>query len=254
MNPRSSTPYEEDFENDDPMVESDPVVEAQEEVAAAHEVLDVVTREHRRISRDLHDSVGQELTGLRYMASNLAGLLRAKGLEEAEIAELVAQSANEAQRMLRRAIKGVLPAEVSAKGLPKALAQLAAQVRERYGVDCICKAPEELELPSHECAGEMLKIAQEACRNAAKHAQARQIALRLTKEDDGVSLVIENDGQPIDLDDRESATGIGLQIMRSRAKVISAQFQIEPLPAGGTRVAVFLPSVRSGATPTPSGG
>lgn len=248
MTSSADTPFQdledEEWEDGEPPAPGDPVVEAQEELAAAREVLLVVQKEHRRISRDLHDSVGQELYGLSLLASNLALQLHAREIEEAEIAELIAQSANDAQRMLRRAIKGVLPREVEADGLPKALLRLAGYVRDRYGVDCVATVPDTLVLPDHECAGALLKIAQQACENASKYAEPKRIQIRLEKESVGHRLTVENDGLPIEINDSESVTGIGLAIMRTRAKVISGTFLIEPLPEGGTRVEVFLPEKR----------
>lgn len=235
---------DEELEDGEPPAPGDPVVEAQEELAAAREVLLVVQKEHRRISRDLHDSVGQELYGLSLLASNLARQLHARGIEEADIADLIAQSANDAQRMLRRAIKGVLPAEVQADGLPKALVRLAGYVRDRYGVDCVATVPDALVLPDHECAGALLKIAQQACQNASKYAKPKRIEILLEKESTGHRLTILNDGLPLQINDGDSVTGIGLAIMRTRAKVISGTFLIEPLPEGGTRVEVFLPEKR----------
>ncbi len=235
----------DDFEEPpDPADESNPFVEAQEELVAAREIVSVIEKEHRRISQDLHDNVGQELFGLRLMASTLTDQLRAKGLPEAEVAQLLVDSASEAQRMLRQAIKGVYPKEVDADGLPRALAKFAGEVRDIYHVDCICKTPAQLHLPDHDCAEALLKIANQACRNAAQYAQPQQIVIRLTEEPTGVRMEIENDGQPIDLDDTQSATGIGLALMRTRARSIGAEFLIEPMQGGGTRVDVFLKTRR----------
>jgi len=254
MTSSADTPFndldDQELEEGEPPVPGDPVTEAQEELAAAREVLHAVQKEHRRISRDLHDSVGQELYGLSLLASNLARQLRAPDLgsadlaEVADIADLIAQSANDAQRMLRRAIKGVMPAEVQADGLPKALSRWAGYVRDRYGVDCVALVPDTLVLPDHECAGALLKITQQACINAAKYAEPTRIQIRLEKESTGYRLSVENDGLPIQINDSDSVTGIGLAIMRTRAKVISGTFLIEPLPEGGTRVEVFLPEKR----------
>lgn len=243
--PDDDLSFEEPY---DPLADSDPMLEAQEELAAAREILDVVTREHRRISRDLHDYVGQELTALSYLSSVLASQLRAKGLEEADTADLIVQLAREGHRMLRLAIKGVMPTEVRAAGLPQALADWAGKVRERYGVDCICKVPDSLTLRDDEVAHALLMIAKSACENAAKYAHPSLIQLRLTQSPEGVRLEIENDGQSIDLDDRESITGIGLEIMRTRAKVICAEFRIGPLPRGGTLVEVLIPAAKDGAS------
>lgn len=229
---------------------SDPILEAQEELAAARQIVAVVTKEHRRISRDLHDNVGGALYALRLMATNLAAVLRTKGIEEANQAEMLEEQAAEAQRQLRFAIKGVYPREVDADGLPKALERLASQVRDRYGIRCEARAPENLVLPNHDMAGALLKIAQQACQNASKYGQPKFISMVVRPEAEGFRLVVENDGLPYRIDESDSVTGIGLAIMRTRARAVSGNFLIEARPGGGTRVEVFLPRPRGARIPT----
>ena len=217
---------------------------AQDELDATYEILEVITKEHRRISRDLHDSVGQELTALRYLTANLALQLGDLGSDQAEQAELIAELVQEAQRKLRRAIKGVLPVELDAEGLPAGLHRLAAEVGKRYGVECSCEAAENIVLPNDECATELLRIAQEASRNAVKHTRATKIALRLTVNATEVALEIENNGEPIDPEDQDSISGFGIQIMRSRASLIGAEFEVASESPRQTIVRCTLPSVR----------
>lgn len=214
---------------------------AEEELLRSQQVLEVITREQQRISRDLHDTVGQELTGLSFMAKKLAQKLNARGLVEAESATTIADGIKRAIAKVRKAIKGVMPVEVDARGLMVALEHLSMRTRERYSIDCHFECVRPVEVENRDTATHLYRIAQEAVNNAVKHGEASRIVITLEDDPNEVRLSIVNDGLTIEEDGNAETSGIGVRIMHFRAGVIGARLTLEPESGGGTRVLCVLP-------------
>jgi PAS domain S-box-containing protein len=213
---------------------------AEEELLRSQQVLEVITREQQRISHDLHDTVGQELTALSLSAKRLAQKLEARGAPEAGAAATMADEIKQAIVKLRKAVKGVVPVEVDARGLMVALEHLALSVRERHPVDCRFHCPRPVKLQDRDTATHLYRIAREAVNNALKHGRATRIVIGLESISGEIRLIVENDGLTIEDDPDSEASGIGVRIMQFRAGVIGAKLVIEPAPGGGTRVACTL--------------
>lgn len=213
----------------------------EEELLRSQQVLEVITREQQRISHDLHDTIGQELTGLSLMSKRLAQKLEARGLEEARLAGTISEGIKRAIAKVRKAVKGVAPVEVDAKGLMVALEHLALLTREQHGIDCHFECGRPVEVGDRSTATHLFRIAQEAVNNAIKHGEATRIVIGLERDPKGLRMTVANDGIAIAEDGDEEASGIGVRIMHFRAGVIGARLTIEPLAEGGTRVVCGFP-------------
>jgi signal transduction histidine kinase len=207
-----------------------------EEHRLEREVLDVCEREQRRIGQDLHDGLGQHLTGLGLMCKRLEQKLSAKapveGHDAARIAEYVAQAVSQARELSR----GLRPVVLAADGLAGGLRQLAVTTQQMSGLPCNLRVEGEVGMPDDAVETHLFRIAQEAVNNAAKHACATHIDLTLAATaGGGLRLSIEDDGigftQP-----SPPVQGMGLQIMRHRANVIGATLEIRRGNTGGTAV------------------
>lgn len=205
------------------------------------EIADAATHEQQRLSRDLHDSIGQELTGLTMMGVKLAESLKDHSPKHADAAASLVEGLKRTLQQVRRISRGLAPVDIEAGGLTVALAQLAEQTRLMAPTECIfrCESPVVLRDPG--VANHLYRIAQEAISNALKHAQARTITIVLDADSRFCRLTIEDDGQGIDPahngSKREgSENGTGLRIMRYRANLIGAQFRVGEVPTGGTRI------------------
>lgn len=213
----------------------------EEELHRSQQVLEFITREQQRISRDLHDTVGQELTALGFTSRKLAQKLAAQGRPEAETAATLDEGVKQAISKLRKAIQGVVPVEVGPEGLMVALEHLATRIRERYGIDCHFECARSVEFDDQNTATELFRIAQEAVNNAVKHGKAGRIVLSLEGDATSIRLGIRNDGVTIEDNPDAEKSGIGVRIMHFRAGVIGARLRIEPVPGGGTNVMCILP-------------
>ena len=211
-----------------------------ERKALEKQVVDATTDEQRRIGQDIHDGIGQELTGLRYMAQTHAEILASKSLPEAKIAERISEWLQTVQRELRSIIRELVPVELDGQGLVAALQGLAERTTDMHDLRCSVSGNTSLTSFDTAQATQLFRIVQEAVGNAVKHADALQIAIRLNEGSDALRLQIADDGVGID-QQNESPAQFGLRTMAYRAGLIGADLQIESTPHGGTSITCVIP-------------
>jgi PAS domain S-box-containing protein len=203
------------------------------------EVLEIAAQEQRRIGQDLHDGIGQELTGLALMSQCLAGTLAKKGAPEADAAAKIVSGLEETLHHVRALSRGLVPVDVGADGLMIALAQLCERTNELHDITCSFHCGEPVCILDNQTATHLFRMTQEALTNAIKHGRARQIDVTLSVDGDLVTLEIGDDGIGLTERDFETA-GSGLRIMRYRAGLIGAKLAIGPAAPQGTRVTCTL--------------
>jgi two-component system CheB/CheR fusion protein len=210
-----------------------------EREAVQREVLAIAAREQRQIGQELHDGVGQELTGLGLMAQSLAQRLPEDGAEQ-RIALRVLRGLDSVHQQVREVSRGLIPVHVESRGLSAALDDLAARTAEACGIEVTAECPEWVELPDHATATHLFRIAQEAVANAVRHGRPRHIRLTLLAEPNGLRMRIRDDGTGIGAG-AEQGDGLGLRIMRYRAGQIGGTLEVHPSRQGGTVVSCTLP-------------
>jgi PAS domain S-box-containing protein len=204
------------------------------------ELVDAVWQQQRRFGQELHDTLGQELTGIRMMADSLRWKLATATRPEAEQAAELTRFILNAQSGARRLAKGLFPVEIDAHGLMAALQELAEVTSEQCNIRCTFQCDEPVEVERNEAATELFRIAQEATTNAVKHGQASQVALSLKADGRKLTLRVQDDGVGIDEQVARSAGGMGLRIMRYRAAAIGAKLAVRAVPRGGTLLTCIL--------------
>jgi diguanylate cyclase (GGDEF)-like protein/PAS domain S-box-containing protein len=217
-----------------------------ERVTLEQELLDVATRERAHLAHDLHDGLGQQLTGialfLRGLAKQVVRELPAHAQDFERIDQLVSKSIED----MRGLAGGMLPIAVERAGLAGALTALSTQAKELYGlqvaleIDPLLHTPIELHV-----ASELYRIVQEATCNVARHARATLLKISVQFADSKLNLIIADDGiglaESPPASDR--ATGLGLRIMRYRAERLGGTFQIDRRSPQGTAIRVSCPLV-----------
>jgi PAS domain S-box-containing protein len=198
------------------------------------EVLAIAAREQRQIGQELHDGVGQELTGLGLMAQSLAQRLPEVAGEKRIALRLVTEL-DSVHRQVRELSRGLIPVHVESRGLAAALDDLAARTSAVSGISVTAECPRWVEPPDHATATQLFRIAQEAVCNALRHGRPRHIRLALNDEPTGLGLRVEDDGIgiPSGLDQN---VGLGIRIMQYRAGVIGGVLEFSPAQGGGTVV------------------
>jgi signal transduction histidine kinase len=203
-------------------------------------ILEIGERERRSIGRDLHDGLGQHLTGTALTGQILSEKLRARNAEEAAEAQKMVGLVNAAIEQTRHLARGLLLEAIEPEGLPSALQELAATTTEQFRVSCVFRREGGVTLDESGTATHLYRIAQEAVRNALRHGRPRRIDITLASGERGMTLAVSDDGVGLP---RTAATspGLGLRIMAHRAVIIGASFSIEAPSEGGTLVVCRLP-------------
>jgi PAS domain S-box-containing protein len=206
------------------------------------EVMQVATRVQQRIGGDLHDGLGQQLAGIAMMLQGLGQRVANAGISplSAEVDEIV-KLVNAAIRSTRSLARGLSPVRPSREGLLEGFEELVNQVLERYRirVHMELSLPEEMSLDEN-TATNLYRIAQEGVLNAARHADASQIHLRLRVAGPDVELLIIDDGKGFD-PLQFARGGMGLRIMRFRAQLIGGYLSVESRPGAGTTLRCRCP-------------
>jgi signal transduction histidine kinase len=196
-------------------------------------------REQGRIGRDLHDGIGQHLTGIAFMSKVLEQKLADRFQDEAADAAKIVQYVNETISKTRELSRGLLPVSSNPSGLKDALERWAGEVQEMFGITCRFFADKAILIYEDSLATHLYRIAQEAVNNAIKHGHPTGIDISLTRVRDGIALEIQDNGTGLP-NDAGISGGIGLRIMRYRAKVIGGTLQVQPRPEGGTIISCYV--------------
>ena len=204
-------------------------------------LLDAVGREQRRFGTDLHDGLGQELTGLSLLISALTSTARAAHSPHTADLEQAYDVARHALQSCQTIARGLSPIGPSEGGLIGALRALVSRLKGTSGpsVDISVSEVSRLGL-SPTATDHLYRIAQEALTNALKHANANSIKVTLDVERDRVRLEICDDGEGVK-DAGPHTPGLGLRTMQYRASMIGTRFEIAPFGRNGTRVRCDCP-------------
>lgn len=199
------------------------------------ELLRVSDAEKDRIGSDLHDGLGQYLTGISCLSAALRDKLQAQKRGEAEDAATISSLVQEAIAQTRALARGLCPVQLETSGLETALEDLAAQVQRLHGMECEFVA----QGPGDSCdtgiAIHLYRIAQEAINNAVKHASAKRLTLSLDFSREQKVLTIEDDGCGFD-PQSEHGPSSGMSLMPYRAAMIGGTLTVTSQPNSGTKV------------------
>jgi PAS domain S-box-containing protein len=194
-------------------------------------ILEISAEEQRRIGQDLHDGLGQHLTGIAFMSKVQEQKLAEKGLAEAAEAARIVKLVNEAINKTRELAHGLLPVFSDAHGLMSALQRWSAEVEDLFNISCSLRIDQPVLIHDANMSTHLYRIAQEAVNNAIKHGQARNITISLFASNECGTLRIENDGLALP-ESSTDGSGMGMQIMSYRARMIGGSLKVE---SGGIR-------------------
>ena len=204
------------------------------------EIIEISEREQERIGRDLHDGVCQYLAAIGITASMLKhDVEKTSGSLAAKVEEL-ANHVRDAAARVRQLARGLSPVDRDEGGLESALEELASSTAKLTGISCSfvcpCPAPNLENTP----AIHLFRIAQEAISNALKHGHANTVVIALDTGDGACSLRVSDDGFGF-IPTITERKGMGLSIMRYRARTIGGTLEIHPNSPTGTVIACTIP-------------
>jgi PAS domain S-box-containing protein len=208
------------------------IMDMSEQQQLQREVLGISLGEQRRIGQELHDGLGQQLTGLGLLATSL---LNKASKPEHALASQLASGLQQAISQVRALSRGLMPVDIDAEGLAGALEILVNEVRLQSDIEVDLAITERVHVADNNSALHLYRIAQEALNNAIKHSRASRIEISLGLAGSRGCLVIRDNGHGFEEHSHESR-GLGLRIMRHRCGMIDAEIMIESSREHGTEV------------------
>jgi signal transduction histidine kinase len=203
-------------------------------------LLEIREHERRRIGHDLHDNLGQQLTAISYKTQALENILRKKMIPEADDTERITSLIEMAKKQAKSLSIGLSP--MLGKGeysLMTAVVALASNSEKLFGIPCVISCTKPVPIYNEAALIHLYRIAQEAITNAARHAKPSQIEIRLKRKHNNIELSVKDDGTGFTVP--KHLDGMGLEIMRYRARIMNASLDIRPDSNNGTIVTcIFL--------------
>jgi len=209
------------------------------------EILTISERERSSIGHELHDDLCQHLVGTSFAAGVLAQHLgsRADGAETE--AQAIVGMIQEGIAKTRDLARGLLLAEIKSDELAVELEEYSQAVSQQSGVPCRFTAHGQTNANNEATASHLFRIAQEAVRNALRHAHPTSLEIVLMENEKHLVLIVSDDGSGIA--DERAGTGMGLRIMAQRAEIIGGDLAVEPAEGGGTCVHCRVPIMEPAA-------
>ena len=203
------------------------------------EILKIEEMERQRIGHDLHDNLGQQLTGISYISQLIESRLKEKSIPEAKEAARLTFLINKTSNQIKLMSRGLsLMMENGKEGLMVAIEDLASNTEKAFNIPCVLKCNKPVPVYNETAVTHLYRIVQEAVTNAVKHAKPGHIEICLNKVDDKIKLTIKDNGTGIAAPNQ--GKGIGLQIMKYRADIIGASLDIQSDINKGTLVSCIL--------------
>lgn len=204
-------------------------------------VLEVSEEAQAQIGREMHDDLGQLLTGAAYMAGSLANRLLKIDHAASEQAEVLKRIAQDAIKRSRYISHSLIPFNVANRGLRQGLEQFAEDVVIVSGIPCEVHVSGDVEIIDFMIATNLYRITQEAINNAVKHSKASHLSIDLYSDAKQILLTIADNGVGLPRNYEEERKGFGMLNMHYRAQLIGAKLSIDSREGGGTKISLDLP-------------
>ncbi len=200
-------------------------------------VLEVSRNERRKIGQDLHDGLGQDLTGIAFLLKALEKKLLSKPIQEASDISTISSLVKQAILKTKNLARGLCPNDSESENLPFMLEKLLSMTSETFGVEYSFKWNQSVLVADNLVITQLYYIAQEALHNSIQHGKATNVSISLYSSNGKIILEIRDNGIGIPRDVQE---GLGLQSMKYRAELIGAQLNIKKGADEGTIVSCIF--------------
>ncbi|MBD3344719.1 MAG: PAS domain S-box protein [Chitinivibrionales bacterium] len=192
-------------------------------------------RQQLQIGHDLHDGIGQYLTGVAFKCKALEqNILSGASVSAQDISE-IKNLVNQAAEQVNKLSKGLSPIDTQQEGIFTAIEELAVTIEKTFSVSCRFRYQEMFSIDDPIRSNHLYRIAQEAATNAAKHSGTDEISIVFENHGKSIALIISDKGKGIDKH-TQSSQGMGLQIMKYRARLIGASLHIHSRKNRGTTI------------------
>jgi len=210
----------------------------------SNQILHAQEEERKRISRELHDEVGQALTAVSVTLATLKN-------DRTDSLSLIGRKIGDAQQLLQQSMEAVhgfarelRPTILDELGLVPALRSCLKAFAERTGLIVRLRANPVAEQLNSEQKTVLFRVAQESLTNVAKHAEASRVEVLIRKLGDGIRMDVADNGKSFRDNPRQRAKGkkrLGLLGMQERVRLVNGTFAVKPDPGRGTTIRVVIP-------------
>ncbi|MDX1634574.1 MAG: histidine kinase [Marinobacter sp.] len=204
-------------------------------------LLEVQEAERAHLARELHDDLGQYLTGMQAQAYLISESPQLPA-PVSRVANEIAANCEAMHKGFRRLIRDLHPVVLKQLGLTSALQDLAENWSRATGIQVVAELDAGLPELSEEASTHVYRILQEALNNVARHAGANRVTIRLEREGEGFSLAICDNGGGLQ---ESQPGGLGIRSMRERARFVDGELTLSPGPDGGCCVTLSVPGAKT---------
>jgi PAS domain S-box-containing protein len=190
-----------------------------------NEIINIIDVEQQRLGRNLHDGLGQDLTGVAFMCNTLTKKLKEAGFPETAMSEEITSLVYHVITRVRMISRELYPPNLVENEITYTLQQFAANISSMFGISCTFVQDPVLVISDIFISTQIYYIVREAVNNSVKHGQAKNIIISLTHNKNDVILVIEDDGIGRS-ESMDKYKGLGLRIMAYRMGTMNGTFSI----------------------------
>lgn len=206
------------------------------------EILRVSEEERRNLGQDLHDGLGQMLTGIHLISKNLAQKLKSNGFPCSDEVQEISDLIKEADEYAKALAHGLVHVNFKEEGLNTVLNQLARQVEKLFNINCSVNFKDNIKIHNDMHSMHLYRISQESISNAVKHGKANNISIELKTENGFLKLSIKDDGIGFSESQKQTKkAGMGINIMRYRANILSGRIEIFETEEKETKILCTIP-------------
>lgn len=202
------------------------------------EMMNLVQTERGKFGEDLHDGLGQELAGISYMIEALYKKMKMKGYPESEDVAKISGIIDLSKARTQSIARGLCPVVMEKGGLAEALEDLSTSAADMFGVVSSFTNTGNVEIEDLNVMTNLFYIAKEAVNNSLKHGSPKSVNIFLSSDTDSIVLKIVDDG--IGMTPGAMSSGMGLRIMKHRARMLGGDFKAAAVPGGGTCISVKI--------------
>jgi PAS domain S-box-containing protein len=201
--------------------------------------INIYESNRQEMGQEIHDELGQQLTGLTLLTESLVASLEQKNMtEEADRAKKIADRAYAALEDVRRIARNLYPVQITPQGFEDAILALAADAEALAGIPCVVENRAGPIYFNNAQATQIFYIIREAINNSIKHSQATQIRIRIHREEDSIVIIVADNGVGIQEDTPKK--GLGLNIMEFRAGRSKGTLRVLKGETGGSEVVITV--------------
>ena len=209
-----------------------------ERMGRLRSVIDAEENERQRLSREIHDGIGQSLIALKL---RLESLLYIDGTEIKTNINVLKNQCDGTVDEIRRISNNLMPSVLEAFGITIALRNLCDETEEHGGITIIYEASGDLESINTKIKTYLFRIAQEAFNNIIKHSGAQEVEIRLSRIDEFINFTIRDNGKGFDVNRIAFEKGNGLHNMQERVALMEGTIEIKSKLNQGAEIIIQIP-------------